>query len=81
MTFEEDFPSMFPKDFPKFNMFCPSEKEYISQNCLDKERVKEAINNIYTFIRIDKDSQNKVTMKEVDEGLNELKIILKLEEK
>lgn len=75
MTFEEQFPNLKPVVW-NLDEMCNEEVvsvKHIQDLCLDKQRVKEAINNIYTFIRIDRDLYDKVTMKEVEEGLDELK--------
>ncbi len=45
---------------------------------LSEEKVRKAIDAIYVFIHIDRDLQNKVTMDEVSEGLEELKRVLGL---
>ena len=41
VSFSEQFPSL---DFRTgFNPFCPSEKLLLQENCLDKQRVNDAI--------------------------------------
>jgi len=44
-----------------------------------KKEVEKAINHMYTFISIDRDTENKVTIEEVYEMLDELKKVLKIE--
>ncbi len=42
------------------------------------EEIRKAINAISTFIHIEKDFDGKVTFKDVEEGLQELRIVLKI---
>ena len=46
---------------------------------ISKQKVKEVIEAIETFINIDRDMYGKVTMEDVRKGLKELKTRLRLE--
>jgi len=43
---------------------------------MNKEKILKSIEAIYVYIHIDRDLNNKVSMEEVRDGLEELKILL-----
>ena len=58
MTFEEDFPGLcsippvdidFPQTQEELNIFTLNVQKDIQKHCLDKERVREAINKIENY--------------------------------